>query len=160
MMTSLLPFNPFRELDRIRREMDDFFDSSFISLPQNMGVDIGPAVDAYKTDERLVMFVEAPGLSSDDIEIMTTENTLTIKGEFKHPKIPDNAKALIRERSYSNFSRSFKLPVSIKPEEVKATYKDGIIEINIPLSEKHITHSVKIDIESGEDRKSITGETN
>ncbi|NLB88802.1 MAG: Hsp20/alpha crystallin family protein, partial [Syntrophomonadaceae bacterium] len=45
MMTSLLPFNPFRELDRIRREMDDFFDSSFISLPQNMGVDIGPAVD-------------------------------------------------------------------------------------------------------------------
>ena len=96
MMTSLLPFNPFRELDRIRREMDDFFDSSFISLPQNMGVDIGPAVDAYKTDERLVMFVEAPGLSSDDIEIMTTENTLTIKGEFKHPKIPDNAKALIR----------------------------------------------------------------
>ena len=110
------------------------FDSSFISLPQNMGVDIGPAVDAYKTDERLVMFVEAPGLS-DDIEIMTTENTLTIKGEFKHPKIPDNAKALIRERSYSNFSRSFKLPVSIKPEEVKATYKDGIIEINIPLSE-------------------------
>ena len=90
---------------------------------------------------------------------MTTK-TLTIKGEFKHPKIPDNAKALIRERSYSNFSRSFKLPVSIKPEEVKATYKDGIIEINIPLSEKHITHSVKIDIESGEDRKSITGETN
>lgn len=149
-MANLLPFNPFRELDRIRREMDDFFDKSFISLPQDRKVDVGPAVDAFKTDEKLFMFVEAPGLSRDDIEVTTTEDTLTIKGEFKYPKVPDNAKELLRERNYGAFNRTFKLPVSIKPDEVKAVYKDGILEISIPLSEKHVSHSVKIDVESDE----------
>lgn len=158
-MASLLPFNPFRELDRIHKEMEDFFNSSFISLPEDRRVDTKPAVDVFKTDEKLLMFVEVPGLASNDIEVTTTEDTLTIKGEFKHPKIPDNAKALIGERTYGTFNRTFKLPVPIKPEEVKAAYKDGILEISIPLSEKHISHSVQINVENGENKKSITGET-
>lgn len=154
-MASLLPFDPFRELDRIRREMDNFFDKSFISIPQDRRVDFGPAVDAFKTDEKLLMFVEVPGLSSNDIEVTTTEDALTIKGEFKSPKVPDNAKALMRERSYGTFNRTFRLPLSIKPEEVKAVYKDGILEISIPLSEKHVSHSVKIEVEDEDDKKSI-----
>lgn len=159
MTNYLLPFNPFRELDRIRKEMDDFFDSSFVSLPQGRRANIGPAVDVLKTEKNLLILVEAPGLSSDDMEITTTEDTLTIRGEFKHPGISDNAKVLRCERSYGNFSRTFKLPVSIKPEDVKAVYKDGIVEISIPLSEKHRSHSVKISVESEENKKSVTGES-
>lgn len=152
-MASLLPFNPFRELDRIRREMDDFFDKSFVSLPQDRESDVRPAVDVYKTDNKLLMFVDVPGLNSSDIEVTTTEDTLTIKGEFKPPKVPDNAKALMRERSYGTFARTFKLPVSINPEKVKAEYKDGILEISIPLSEQHVSHSIKINVEGEEGKK-------
>lgn len=152
-MTSLLPFNPFRELDRIRQEMDDLFDRSFASLPVGGRAGIGPAVDVFKTDEKLLMFVEAPGLSGDDLEVTTTEDTLTIRGEFKYPKVPDNATALMSERSYGTFSRTFKLPVSIKPDGVKAVYKDGVLEISIPLSEKHQSHTIQIDVENGENKK-------
>ena len=158
-MASLLPFNPFRELDRIRREMDDFFDKSFVSLPQDRESDVRPAVDVYKTDNKLLMFVDVPGLNSSDIEVTTTEDTLTIKGEFKPPKVPDNAKALMREHSYGTFARTFKLPVSINPEKVKAVYKDGILEISIPLSEQHVSHSIKINVE-GEEGKKKTEEGN
>lgn len=149
-MASLLPFNPFRELDRIRQEMDYFFDKSFINLPAGEREVIGPAVDVFKTDEKLLMFIEAPGLSSDDLEVTTTEDTLTIRGEFKYPKVPDNATALMSERGYGTFSRTFKLPISIKPDEVKAAYKNGILEISIPLSEKHLSRSVQINVESDE----------
>ena len=152
-MASLLPFNPFRELDRIRREMDDFFDKSFVSLPQDRESDVRPAVDVYKTDNKLLMLVEAPGLKSGDIEVTATEGTLTIKGDFKPPKVPDNAKVLMCEHSYGTFARTFKLPVSINPEKVKAVYKDGILEISIPLSEKHVSHNIKIDVENGRIRK-------
>jgi HSP20 family protein len=152
-MASLLPFNPFRELDRIRREMDDFFDKSFVSLPQDRESDVRPAVDVYKTDNKLLMFVDVPGLNSSDIEVTTTEDTLTIKGEFKPPKVPDNAKALMREHSYGTFARTFKLPVSINPEKVKAVYKDGILEISIPLSEQHVSHSIKINVEGEKGKK-------
>jgi HSP20 family protein len=153
-MANLLPFNPFRELDRIHREMNDFFDSSFINLPlQGRKTGIGPPVDVFKTDKELIMLVEAPGLSSDDIEITTTEDTLTIKGELKSPMLSDDAKVLRRERRYGSFSRTFELPVPIKPEEVKAVYKNGIVKISIPLSEKHIPHSVQINVEGGENKK-------
>ena len=101
------------------------------------------------------MFVDVPGLNSSDIEVTTTEDTLTIKGEFKPPKVPDNAKALMRERSYGTFARTFKLPVSINPEKVKAEYKDGILEISIPLSEQHVSHSIKINVEGEEGNKNI-----
>ncbi len=159
-MASLLPFDPFRELDRIRKEMDDFFDRSLINLPEERVVVVGPEVDAFKTDDKLLMYVEAPGLSGDDIEVTATEDTLTIRGEFKLPEVPDGAEVLMRERRYGAFNRTFKLPVSIKPEKVKASYKNGVLEINIPLAEKHKTHSIEISVEDDEDKKEITGKKN
>src|SRR5690606_38321403 len=128
-MASLLPFDPFRELDRIRKEMDDFFDRSLVNLPEERVMIAVPEVDAFKTDDKLLMYVEAPGLSSDDIEVTATEDTINIKGEFKLPEVPDGAEVLMRERKYGEFNRTFKLPVSIKPEEVKNYYKNGVLEI-------------------------------
>ncbi len=155
-MASLLPFDPFRELDRIRREMDSFFDRSLVNLPEERIEISTPKVDVFKTDDKLLMYVETPGLHSDDVEVTTTEDTLTIKGDFKLPEVPDGSKVLMRERRYGNFSRTFKLPVSIKPEEVKASYKNGILEISIPLSEEHKTHNVEITVEDDDDKKELT----
>jgi len=91
-----------------------------------------PPVDIYETDEALVMKAELPGFSRDDISIEMKENTLVIKGERKHEDEVKEGNYHRMERSYGAFQRAFMLPMTVDQEKVKASYKDGILELRLP----------------------------
>jgi HSP20 family protein len=91
-----------------------------------------PPVDIYETDEALVMKAELPGFSKDDISIELKENTLVIKGERKHEDEVKEGNYHRMERSYGAFQRAFMLPMTVDQEKVKASYKDGILELRLP----------------------------
>ncbi|HZC01293.1 MAG TPA: Hsp20/alpha crystallin family protein, partial [Gammaproteobacteria bacterium] len=91
-----------------------------------------PPVDIYETDEALIMKAELPGFSKDDISIELKENTLIMRGERRRQDEVKEGNYHRMERVYGAFQRSFLLPTTVEQDKVKASYKDGILELHLP----------------------------
>ncbi len=87
-----------------------------------------PAIDLIDTNEEIVAFIALPGVSKDKIDLRTTEETLSIDAKA----MPREGKYLRRDMSPNGFKREIKLPAEIKPEAVKASYQNGILEVHLP----------------------------
>ena len=117
------------------RYMDSFFGDSFLS-PSERIFNRLPSVDVKETEKAYVLEAELPGFDEKDIEVRLDGNNLTIeskKVEEKKEEPPDKAEGnyLIRERRVSSFSRSFKLPENADPEGVSASFKNGVLSLEI-----------------------------
>lgn len=104
-----------------------------------------PLIDMEETEDELKVTVELPGISKEDIDIDVTEDTITIKAKRKEA-IEEKKKGFYRvERSYRGFYRKIGLPCNVIPEKAEASYKDGILIITLPKTEKKaVTKKIKI----------------
>lgn len=91
------------------------------------GYDI-PAVDLIESDDELIARVAMPGVSKDTIDLRVTEDSLFVEAK----PMPREGRYLRRETSTLGMKRDIKLPVEIKPEQVKASYENGILEVRLP----------------------------
>ena len=94
-----------------------------------------PPVDLYETDDAFMVKAELPGLSKDDIQVEVHDRTLTLRGERKHEAEVKEERYHRRERAYGSFQRSFWLPTTVDANQVKASFKDGVLELRIPKHE-------------------------
>lgn len=95
-----------------------------------------PAVNVSEDNDKFSIEVAAPGLDKKDFKVNIENNVLTISSE-KQEKDEDKGKNFMRrEFSYTSFSRSFTLPDNVEDDKIKATHKDGILNIEIPKSEE------------------------
>jgi HSP20 family protein len=105
-----------------------------------------PAVDVAETQDKILVRAEVPGIKQEDISIEFENGLLTLRGDRKLEKAEGVTWHRV-ERIYGNFSRSFTLPRSVDPEKISATYREGILEIEVPKREeakpKHIKIAVK-----------------
>jgi HSP20 family protein len=105
-----------------------------------------PPVDVAETQDKIVVRAEVPGIRQEDISIEFENGLLTLRGERKLEKAEGVTWHRV-ERIYGNFSRSFTLPRSVDPERIAATYREGILEVEVPKREeakpKHIKIAVK-----------------
>jgi HSP20 family protein len=117
----------FSELNRMQQEMNRYFDD-FFGERQNEMMEGNwlPVVDVSETDTELKVRAELPGLTQDDIDLNLQDNVLTLKGEKKQEK----------KEEKENYCRSFTLSAGVKQEDIKATFKDGILEIILPKVEE------------------------
>jgi HSP20 family protein len=133
---ALARWNPNRDMMSVRDEMSRVLNEVFGRGASDESAWFSgawtPPVDIYETDEALVMKAELPGFSKDDISIELKENTLVIKGERKHEDEVKEGNYHRMERSYGAFQRAFMLPITVDQEKVKASYKDGILELRLP----------------------------
>jgi len=133
---ALARWNPNRDMMSVRDEMSRVLNEVFGRGASDESAWVSgawtPPVDIYETDEALVMKAELPGFSKDDIGIELKENTLVIKGERKHEDEVKEGNYHRMERSYGAFQRAFMLPMTVDQEKVKASYKDGILELRLP----------------------------
>lgn len=113
--------------------MDNVFDGYSYRTTMVPKVDVKETKDSYSLD------MELPGRTENDVDIEIDRNTLTIaskkeevKEENKKEKDGSKEKWLIKERRYSSFSRSFQLPEDVDSEGVKASFKNGILNIVMP----------------------------
>lgn len=106
-----------------------------------------PSLDVFEEKDEIVVKADLPGMSKDEIEVTVTENVVTIKGEKKKEEEVKEKDYYRRERSYGSFVRSVELPSEVKSEQIKANFKDGVLEIRMPKTEeaKKKAVSVKID---------------
>src|SRR5262245_32169991 len=133
---ALAHWTPQRDLlsvrDQMNRVLNEVFGRSNGDESTWFSGAWSPAVDIYETDEALIMKAELPGFAKDDISIELKENTLVIKGERKREDQVKEGNYHRMERSYGAFQRSFMLPTTVDREKVKASYKDGILELTFP----------------------------
>ena len=133
------------------RMFDTIVENSFPEINKQIGVKpfsgtAYPKVNVYEYDDKVGVIAEIPGLDKKDLSIDVEEGVLTISGN-KHGLFDDDgAKVIRRELKHSSFKRQFELGELLDGEKVKASFKDGLLSVEIPKiePEKPIKHSVKI----------------
>jgi HSP20 family protein len=145
----LVPWRPFTELSTFRREMDRLWDSFFGERPSARiwEREWAPSLDVSETKNNFVVKAEIPGMDAKDINISLTGDLLTIKGEKKQEREEKEEDYHLVERSYGAFSRSVRLPTEVESGKIEASYKNGILKIRLPKSEKGKAKEVKIKVE-------------
>ena len=140
----------FSEMTRMQEEMNRYFDDFFGEHRRGLAEGAWlPAVDVSETDNEFVVRAELPGMSHEDIDINVQDNILTLKGEKKQEKREEGENFHRLERSYGSFSRSFTLPTGVKPEDIKASFKDGVLEVAMPKAEEAKPKKITITATAG-----------
>ena len=127
--------NPFWGIDTIRRDMDRLFGSPNRPFPTFRTFESEawlPALDVYEKDEEMVIRLDLPGMEKKDVKVKVLDDVLTIEGERKFEKEIKEDEYLCREVAYGEFTRRIALPNPVEEYEVKATFKNGILEIRVP----------------------------
>lgn len=142
---SLLPYEPFRQLENIRKEFDHFFSDfpSLFSSEQNLS---GIRVDIHETENELIASCDIPGLESkEDVNIDIQNNILSISGSINRTNEIKEENMHRQERFVGRFHRSIPLPTPVSRDEVLATYKSGVLEVRMP--KKAQNDRKKIDVQ-------------
>ncbi len=154
---AVAPWRPFLDLTRWEREMDrmmeDFFgrrarpwwpERWFRIDEREIGM---PPVDVFEEKDDIVVKAELPGMTKEDIEVSLTDHTLTIKGEKKKEEEVKEENYYRSERSYGSFVRTLELPTEVYADKVKATFKNGVLEVRVPKTEEAKTKEIKVKVE-------------
>ena len=136
-MSSIIRWEPAREMMTLREAMDRLFDDAFtrpLSLAgNNWSI---PAVDMYQTDNEVVVKAALPGIKADEVQINVTGEVLTLKGETKQESETKEKAYHIREQRWGSFERSLVLPTEVVADKAKADFENGILTITLPKAEE------------------------
>jgi HSP20 family protein len=141
---SLVPWNPFKDIDNISREMSNMMEHTPFGF---FGKITSPRVDVYETTKDVVLKAEIPGVSKEDLNIYVDDNSIRLSGQSKKDSQYKDENIYRTERFYGSFSRTIPLPVEVKTDQANAEYKDGILSIVIPKVESTKMKGRKIDIQ-------------
>ena len=148
---TLVKWDPFRDVTVLQNRINRMFEESF-GRPREADDEMKlqtwrPTVDIYEAENGIVLAVELPGVSKEDIAVEVKDDVLTLTGE----RVPDPAinedSYYRRERLFGPFKRSFTLHQDIKPDQIKATFKDGILQIEIPRPVQEQPKPVTVTVE-------------
>ena len=129
--------------------MDDFIEKFFYGWPSyagNTDLTWSPRTDVNETEKEIILDVEVPGMKKGDIKVEVHDNTLTISGERKQEKKTENDETTRVERHYGKFERTFGLPETVLSEKINAAYKDGVLTITLPKTEKAIPKEIEVQV--------------
>ncbi len=138
---SAFGFDPFAELRRLERDMDRLFGSV---LAEEEAEFVVPALNVYLADDKARVIVRLPGVKLEDVDLSTTGNRLTIRGELPGSTVRDDAVWLRRERVAGPFSRTVDLPFQVDAEKAEARFENGLLIIDLPRPEKDRPHRIEI----------------
>ena len=126
----LTVWDPFRETAALQRAANRLLRHTITQRRPSY-----PPLELVDTGDSVVITAQLPGVSKEEVELTVLGDTLTIVGEKKLPA--ENGATYIRhERPHGRFRRLVDLPYSVAPDEIKASYKDGILTITLPKAEE------------------------
>ena len=135
--------SPFERLYALQRELDRAFGETE-TMQSGSYV---PPMDVIETTDAILCHLEVPGMSRDDLDIRAEGNIVTVSGEKKTQLRQNEKDGGFRsvERRYGRFERSFALPRSVDPSNVKASYEHGVLTIVLPKAEQSKPRRIQID---------------
>ncbi len=147
-MSNIIRRGPFSELMYMRNFLDRLLGDTFRLFDQKIvdgRIGIQPSMDIYETPEAIVANIDLPGISKEDIKINIVNNEVTISGEISREKREDNGTYFLQERGSGKFYRSFSLNTPVDTEKIKASFKDGVLELKLPKAEQAKPKDIQID---------------
>ncbi len=147
-MMNLVRWNPLGEVTAMQNRINRMFNDPHW-LASRMDDDTGmgrwnPAVDLYEKDDHFVIKAELPGVDKKDIAIDLKDRVLTLSGERSFENEVKEENYYRRERSYGKFQRAFTLPADVDSDKIKAEFKDGLLQIEVPKPEEQKPKQVTI----------------
>lgn len=148
---ALVRWDPFRNMatlqDRINRLFEDAFPRAAQGDEDLSASAWHPLVDIFETDQGVSIQVDLPGVNKEDVSVEVKENVLTIRGERKLDQAVADERYYRRERAFGSFQRSFATHTLISPGDIKATFKNGVLKIEIPKPQEAKPKQVPVSID-------------
>lgn len=139
-----------RDLTTFRSEMDQLFDSFFSNRPfySDTGVAglMAPPVDVEETAEGYVFRADLPGMTDKDVKVSLVGDTLTLRGERKRETESESGNVHRTERVFGAFERTFTLPAPVRGDQVRASYRNGVLEIRVPKAEEARVREIEVQV--------------
>ena len=149
---NVVKWEPFRDIttmvDRFNRVFDEGFGiipGAFLEEAFSDGTWI-PKIDVYEIKDTLVVKADLPGIDKDKIKIEVKNGTLTIKGERSEEDKTEEHSAYRLERKFGSFLRSFPLPADADSDKIRAQYKDGVLQVSVPMTKGTMSKEIKVEI--------------
>jgi HSP20 family protein len=149
---SIVRWDPFRELEEMNTRLNRLFGRSAASDATEQGKDAmtafdwSPTVDVIETPEEFLIKAELPEVKKEDVKVSVDNRVLRLEGERKHEKDDKNKKYHRIERSYGSFVRTFTLPDNVDDSKVRADFKDGVLNVKLPKSEKAKPKAIEVKV--------------
>jgi HSP20 family protein len=170
-------WDPFGGMLSLREAMDRLIQDTFVR-PGGMqwgGTGGSPlALDVHETENEYVVHASMPGVKPDDIQVQVVGDTLTIHGETssespqagqaqqsQQGQQGQGRRTLLRERRYGSYSRTITLPMPVDPDNVRATYEHGVLNLTLPKQEQSRPHRIRVQgtVEAGRKTDSVHVQT-
>lgn len=132
-MSTLVRWSPARDLAQMQRAMDRMFDETWRNVAARTTASL--PVDVYETDTAYTIVASLPGVKADALNLALHDGVLTISGELEPIVVPENATALVVERSAGKFNRSLRLPDAVEATQVEALLHEGVLTLTLPKSQ-------------------------
>lgn len=143
-------WNPWKELEEMEKRLTSVFGPSPSGVTDNkeaMSVaQWSPLVDITEDEKEYIVKAEIPEMKKEDIKINVHDDVLAITGERRYEKEEKGKKYHKVERAYGSFMRRFTLPEDADGSKVSAEYKDGILNVHLPKSEKAKPKAIEIKV--------------
>jgi HSP20 family protein len=131
----------------LNTELDHMFEDFFNPAPlRSEWSALTPAVDVEETSDAYVFRADLPGMTSKDVKVTVHGDTLTLRGERKREEKQSNESLHRIERAYGSFERSFTLGLPVRADQVKASYKDGVLEVRVPKADEAKPRDIEVQI--------------
>lgn len=105
-----------------------------------------PRANVWESGTSYTIELELPGLNADDINVEIKEGRLEVSGEYKNAELEEGVKLVRNERQRGKFFRSFEFPVQVDADKVAAEFKDGVLNLVVPKSEKELPRKISINV--------------
>jgi HSP20 family protein len=150
-MNALTHWDPYKELDDLQSRLAMVFGRAPVrkdgGKEEAMTVaEWAPLVDIVEDDKEYLIKAELPEVMKEDVKVTVQDEVLTVAGERKFEKEEKGKRYHRIERAYGSFTRSFTLPEDADSERVVAEFKDGVLKVHLPKSEKAKPKSVEVKI--------------
>lgn len=143
-------WNPWKELADVEKRLSALWGRQPAKMEgQKEAISVAewsPLVDITEDDKEYLIKAELPEVKKEDVKLTVQDNVLSISGERKYEKEEKDKKYHRVERAYGSFLRSFTLPDDAEGSKVAAEYKDGILKVHLPKSEKAKPKSIEVKV--------------
>jgi HSP20 family protein len=149
-------WHPLKEIESMCREMDSMWEEIFptprrsllapwrrLASKDDTAI---PAIDVIDKADEILVRCEMPGVEKKNIDVSVPEDTLTVKGEVEKDKEYKDEDYYHRERTYRSYTRSIHIPEKVKADKIKASVKDGMLNVHIPKAEELKPRKIKVEV--------------
>jgi HSP20 family protein len=152
--------SPFALLQRFfTDDMPSLFDdlsgrrgsSAMSRTAESQGLTWMPKIDVVQRGNELVVRADLPGVKPDDVLVEIGDDAITISGQRQQEHAEENGSVYRYERSYGAFLREIPLPPGAMPDQAKASFKDGVLEITVPAPPEQVSRGRRLEISQGAD---------